>query len=140
LFGFLPLASSGIFPLLTNFEPTVDRRSLLPIGIYGALATIGLYGYERNNVRQLRKLIERGAALERAVGIPKEGQFRDRLFRTESLARGDVTRRSTIAAAFIYIATIAAWSAVAYYGYLQARSHNPNPAPTTVRSVGSKAR
>src|SRR5438093_309073 len=45
LFGFLPLASSGIFLLLKSSGPDLRGWPLVPIGIYGVAVSAGLYLY-----------------------------------------------------------------------------------------------
>jgi hypothetical protein len=105
LLGFLPLASgAGIFYLLSI--PGIGKNNaitsnLLPIGIVGALVTIGLFVYDLRAIQVRRGLIEAGAEIEKASGI--NGQFSSR---PHSLVR---LVNDLLGSTLIYSAIFAGW-------------------------------
>jgi hypothetical protein len=109
LLGFLPLASSGIFLLLSTVTQA-NFEYLFPIGLYGMLVTLGFAAYEFRGLGQSRVIIRRGKAIEQAMNI-KGGQFTERFNPKVSLFR------ASVAAIIIYLATLVAWGYVAYTGY-----------------------
>jgi uncharacterized protein (DUF58 family) len=78
LLALLPLASGTGVGLLINAEPKSGGLSYLwAIGLFGFLATLGLYFYEARGVDRCKKLIERGKELEADLKF-RGGLFRDR--------------------------------------------------------------
>jgi predicted membrane channel-forming protein YqfA (hemolysin III family) len=88
LLGFLPLASgAGIFFLLNSSFTTVTTQGksttittpltqyLLPIGIVGALVTLGLFIYDVRAIQLRIALVEAGKAIEDSKPS-KPGQFK----------------------------------------------------------------
>jgi hypothetical protein len=121
LLAFLPLVSSGIFLLLTKFEPDVHPEYLLGIGIYGALIALGLSIYDFGNTRQLASIIAYGAHLEKGMKIAK-GPFTGRHERTISRKILYRLTSSASAALLVYASTVVAWIGVAVIGF--AHRHN----------------
>jgi len=107
LLGFLPLASgAGIFFLLSNSFTTGGRSTtltsyLLPIGLVGAVVTLGLFVYDIRAIQVRRSLIEAGMEIEKNLGI--RGQFSVRPHSTSRLIND--LQGSTL----IYFAIIAGW-------------------------------
>jgi hypothetical protein len=105
----LPLASGGIFTLLTNSDK-LDASALAPIGIFGCFITLGLYIFEIYGTRRCTHLIILGQYLESQLKI--EGQFRHRPRGLEGLSKQQKLRAmisEPMAAGIIYPAVGAAW-------------------------------
>jgi hypothetical protein len=96
LLGFLPLASSGIFVLLTKSEHLSmlrDPKLSLPIGLFGFLIALGLYIFEIYGTRRCTHLIILGQHLEDQLKI--EGQFKHRPLGLQALPNADSDGCST---------------------------------------------
>jgi hypothetical protein len=112
LLGFLPLVSgAGIFFLLNDAFTNATKRSstaplLVAIGIFGFVATLGLFSYELHAVRRCRWLIAVGRGIEGRMGIG--GQF---WHRPNDIA-GFIG--PALAACVIYPAVLGAWIYVAF--------------------------
>lgn len=110
LLGFLPLASgAGIFFLLNDVLTDEKRRAfispyLLPIGILGAVITVGLFLQEIDGLKRGHDLIITGAKLEKALGV--EGQFLNR-------RRGSFVSNITPGSSLIFSAVLAGWIFIA---------------------------
>lgn len=64
LLALLPVASgAGIFLLIGDKLPT-NSPHLLPVGIFGALVTLGFFWYELRGIYDCWSLMKRGAALQ----------------------------------------------------------------------------
>ncbi|HYT42315.1 MAG TPA: hypothetical protein VEP90_08205, partial [Methylomirabilota bacterium] len=109
VFGFLPLVSGvGIFFLLNNSvigtssrgQPTSFAQFLLPIGLIGAIVTLGLFFYDIRAIQLRSSLVKTGKKIEHSLGI---GQFTTRPQDRFGII-GD-TRGSTL----IYTVVIAGW-------------------------------
>src|SRR5215471_1915669 len=107
LLGFLPLASgAGIFYLLNNAftgsqTNTIITDNLLPIGLVGALVTLGLFFYDVRAIQIRHSLIEMGTALEPSLG--HAGQFSHR---PDSYGHGI---NDLVGSTLIYFAIMAGW-------------------------------
>jgi hypothetical protein len=105
LLGLLPLASGGgIFLLLSGSFP---KEFMGPIGVFGAVITLGLFTYEIYGIEKCTALIKAGQDLESSSKI--EGHF---LSRPVGLLRrtGFLSRISEpFAAGIIYPAVLSAW-------------------------------
>jgi hypothetical protein len=112
LLGLLPLASgAGIFLLLGEPSGTQPLpKTLVAVGVFGFLVTLGLFTYELRGIQRCNALIEVGKALEDELGV--QGQFRLR----PGAVNGIIG--TTLAARIIYPAVLAAWLFVALYGIL----------------------
>jgi hypothetical protein len=108
----LPLASgAGIFLLLGQLSENQPLpKTLVAVGIFGFLVTLGLFTYELRGIQRCNALIEAGKALEAELGV--QGQFRLR----PGAVNGIIG--TTLAARIIYPAVLAAWLFVALYGIL----------------------
>ncbi len=111
LLGFLPLASGGgIFLLLEKSE----SGYLIPIGLIGALVTLGLWFYEKHNMNRCHNLIKRGAEWETSL-TGNGGQFQDHPLKKEP----DKMSLVIVAARFVYGSVFAGWLFVVYVGVRQ---------------------
>jgi hypothetical protein len=69
LLALLPIASgTGIFLLLGKLEGE-SRKLLLPIGVFGALVTFGLFMYELRGIEDCTVLRRRGKNIEEALDV-----------------------------------------------------------------------
>lgn len=105
LLTLLPLASGGgIFLLLSG---SLCKEFIGPIGVFGAVTTLGLFTYEIFGIEKCTALIKAGEDLESSSKL--EGQFLRRpvglLQRTGLLSRIS----EPLAAGIIYPAVLAAW-------------------------------
>ena len=110
LLALLPIASGGgILFLLSDKLTDESKTHLLPIGIFGALITAGLFIYELRGIHKCNAFISLGARFEAACG----GRFT-----AESAAPAVLNKfiGATWAALIIYPAVIGAWSYVACVG------------------------
>ncbi len=112
LLGFLPLVSGvGIFFLLNDAFPKATKGPstapfLVAIGIFGVVATLGLFSYELHAVRRCRALIKVGEGIEDRMGIG--GQFWHRPYDIANFIG------PALAACLIYPAVLGAWIYVAF--------------------------
>ena len=122
LLGFLPLASAGgVFLLLNAEETNIGPLTLVAIGLFGCLITVGLYTYERHNMERCHKLIRLGAEWEETGLKLKNGQFLMRLERDgDEIAGGSGFK---LAASLIYGAVFLGWLYVAIVGSLKTIAH-----------------
>jgi hypothetical protein len=127
LLALLPLSSgAGIFLLLTT-APEDGNGSpdyLGPIGVIGALISLGLAIFEVREIRICRHLVSAGARLEVRMKIDREsGQFRGRPTpSTGADEREPVWKRIVypsvpMASAIVYSTVIAAWGYLASVGF-----------------------
>jgi len=115
LLGFLPLVSAGaLFGVLNGMK--VDPVSgmftgptLLPLGIFGVVVTLGLFSYEIYGIKRCDALIRGGKSIERLLHVPVHFEGRPR----------EVARfiNEPFAAGIIYPAVLAAWSYLAAVGW-----------------------
>ena len=112
LLGFLPLASgAGIFFLLNDPFLQPDKQNFLkpflfPIGLVGAIVTLGLLIYEYRALQLSHHLVEAGQQIEahRLGGI--DGQFSKR---AQSLGLRHFKINDILASTLIYPAICAGW-------------------------------
>ena len=115
LLGLLPLVSgTGIFFLLKDAftEPTkvtLSPSSLVPIGIFGFIVTLGLFSYELHGIRRCIGLIALGKRIEGLMGIG--GQF---WHRPPDFADFIGPK---LAAQVIYPAVLGSWTYVALFAW-----------------------
>jgi hypothetical protein len=110
LLGFLPLATgTGIFLLIPD-NPGDGRWKtyLVPIGVFGALITLGLFFYEIYGIKKCHALITAGQQLEGQMRI--RGQFTERPREVAHFIN------EPFAAGVIYPAVLAAWTFLALQG------------------------
>jgi len=111
LLGLLPLVSgTGIFFLLKDAftnptKVTLSPSSLVPIGIFGFIVTLGLFFYELHGIRRCIRLIELGKRIEGLMGIG--GQFWHRPLDFANLIG------PKLASLVIYSAVLGSWTYVA---------------------------
>jgi catechol 2,3-dioxygenase-like lactoylglutathione lyase family enzyme len=110
----LPIASgAGIFLLLGEFSGD-DRKLLVPIGIFGAVVTFGLFMYELRGIEDCTALRERARNIEHRLGIPVDLSQFGRWW------GGKLSLVDEIGAAWIvYTAVLASWIFVAGAGLLR---------------------
>lgn len=110
LLALLPLATGGGMFLLVGDQTRAKAiEAYLPaIGLFGFVATLGLFLFELHGILKCTHLIGAGAKLEKSLGINKEeGQFRGR-----PLGIGWFINEP-FAAGIIYPAVLAAWAFLA---------------------------
>ncbi len=113
LLALLPIASgAGVFLLLTDPTRTVDKSHVAAIGIFGVLATVGLFLHELRGLKRCGRIMEIGRDLERAM------ELEDAQFKGEADAQhwGGLLGAES-AAYVIYGAVLAAWCYVAGVGF-----------------------
>jgi hypothetical protein len=118
LLGFLPVVTGiGLFALVK--ESQGDAGFFFSIGLFGAIASIGLFVHELRGITECYMLITVGAALEHDLKPETEprGAFSSRYW--WGFARS-VSRET--AALIVYPATIAAWVFVAGWPILRSWS------------------
>jgi hypothetical protein len=106
LLGFLPLVTGGSLALLISGRADLDTELFLPAGVFGVLATLGLFAYEIFGIKKCHALIRDGARLEATLRLTA-GQFQGR---PDSALR---LINEPFAAAVIYPAVLAAWTYLA---------------------------
>jgi hypothetical protein len=90
-----------------------DSSFLGPLGIFGAVATVGLYMYEFRGIQRCHRLEYQAKTLERKLGLsPEEGQFQSQPPRLLGNMLGPPA-----AGLIIYLAVIFAWFYVAGVGF-----------------------
>lgn len=104
LLGLLPLATGGGLILVAG---RLDGDLFLPVGIFGAAVTMGLFVFEVYGIKKCYRLIETGKRMEQSLGL-EMGQFEDR----PSCLR-DYYVSKPVATAVIYPSVMAAWTYVA---------------------------
>jgi hypothetical protein len=113
LLGFLPVVTGvGLFALVQK-EPPNDPGFLVAIGIFGALASIGLFVHELRGITDCYMLTSIGHKLEESLakeGDAKYGPFTSRL-KLKGWYEWWVSRET--AACIVYPATITAWAVLA---------------------------
>ena len=71
LLALVPVVSGAGFTLIIGSPGDVDQRLLLPVGIFGLAATVGLFVYELRGIFLCHELRDRGERLERAMQLPE---------------------------------------------------------------------
>ena len=114
LLALLPVASGAAISLLLAPAGGVEAAApyLPAVGVFGLVASVGLYTYELRGVQTCNALIGLGADLERQIGVP--GQFTMRPERVGGVIG------TTTASFLVYSSVIAAWAFVAVAGVLKA--------------------
>ncbi|WP_371599784.1 hypothetical protein [Streptomyces sp. NBC_00564] len=109
LLGFLPVVTGAGVGLLLGRDPGEPQPIWLPVGLFGAVVTLGLFAYEVHGIKKCAYLIDAGARLERHLEV--YGQFAGRPH-----AVGGVVNEP-FAAAVVYSAVHAGWVflALAYF-------------------------
>jgi hypothetical protein len=105
LLTLLPLATGGGIFFLANLLKDETRPLFFPIGIFGFVATLGLFSYEIYGIKKCHALLKTGAQLEDSLGIA--GQFKNR---PRAVLR---VINEPFAAGLIYPAVLAAWTFLA---------------------------
>lgn len=103
LLSLLPLATgAGILVLSGGGKALPELGLSLPVGLFGIIATLGLFSYELHGIKKCAALIDAGQLIERRLEI--NGQF---LRRPQEVA-GFVDE--PFAASVIYPASLAGWT------------------------------
>jgi hypothetical protein len=123
LLALLPVASgAGIFFLFSDKKPADELLiHLFPVGIFGALITIGLFFYELRGIQQCRGLIACAKRLEKEL-VPDLWQYGTFNFRQKA-ALGDFIG-ATGAALVIYPTVISGWIYVSAVGLVNSGKLN----------------
>jgi hypothetical protein len=119
LLALLPIASgAGVFLLFDKLNGS-ERKLLIPIGLFGAAVTFGLFMYELRGIEDCTELRKRGWNLEQELGVrPKASQFAGW---TEG---GKRNLADEIGAAWIiYLTVLAGWIFVAGAGVSSLSQH-----------------
>jgi hypothetical protein len=107
LLGLLPLATgAGILVLSGRADEGMDRSLSLAVGLFGLMATLGLYSYELHGMKKCGALIDAGRLIERSIGI--NGQFE----RRPQEVAGFIDE--PFSASIIYPASLAGWAYFAF--------------------------
>jgi len=110
LLALLPLATAAAGVFLVRHQQSVF---LGPLGLFGVVATAGLYMYEFRGIQRCHRLEAQGRTLERKLGLsPELGQFWGQPPRRWSNMLGPPA-----AGLVIYLAVIFAWLYVAGVGF-----------------------
>jgi hypothetical protein len=128
LLALVPTLSGAAFALIIGARKDFDPLLLLPVGIFGAAVTLGLFCYELRGMLLCVELRNRGEKLEKAMQRPAadtdeelRGHF---LRRTERHKIGDAFKLlkenrpiSVPTASFIvYSSAVLGWLVVAVFG------------------------
>jgi hypothetical protein len=115
LLGFLPLVTGGGLILLTGRSAEVREEFFRPMGLFGVAITSGLLAYELFGIKKCHALLDAGAELEHALGLPGEdaGRAAGQFLRRPNNLLGVVNE--PFAAAAIYPAVLAAWTYLALF-------------------------
>lgn len=107
LLALLPIASgAGIFLLLDQQD---SDAPLAAIGVFGSVATLGLFIYETRNIQECNALISQGGRIEEALGVPSG----TRRFKDKPKAPLNGFLGATGAGWIVYTAVFIAWLYVA---------------------------
>lgn len=86
LLALVPTLSGAAFTLIIGTRKDFDLRLLLPVGLFGAVVTLGLFCYELRGMLLCVELRNRGGELERVMQLPEpdaeaemRGHFLERL-------------------------------------------------------------
>jgi hypothetical protein len=109
LLGLLPLATgAGILVLSSRGSAVPSPGVAAAVGVFGVLATLGLFSYELHAIKKCGALIDAGQLMEQRLNI--NGQF---LRRPQEVA-GFIDE--PFAASVIYPASLAGWTFFALLG------------------------
>ena len=116
LLALLPVVSgAGIFLLLNeDIDLSESGIHLFPVGIFGALISLGFFIYELRGLQRCRGLIACAKKLEAQILVDSRSRFGPFQFRQDSALGGMLG--STGAALIIYPSVISAWFYVAFFG------------------------
>jgi hypothetical protein len=109
LLALLPIAS-GAGGLLILGEKDIVKEYFVPIGVFGATVTLGLFIYELRGIQRCKALIKAGKALETEMEIA-DGQFGAR----PKGHLGGLIGADT-AGWIVYLTVLAAWCYLAIAG------------------------
>ena len=109
LLALLPIAS-GAGGLLILADRDTVRDYLGPIGVFGALVTLGLFIYEIRGIQKCKALIDTGKAIETTMKV-KDGPF-------STYPPGQLNGwiSAETAAYIVYLTIFAAWCYLAIVG------------------------
>src|SRR3954466_4296123 len=107
LLGLLPLATgAGILVLSGRADGDMDRSLSLAVGLFGLIATFGLYCYELHGMKKCGALIDAGRLIEQHMRI--NGQFERRPHEVAGFID------EPFSASVIYPASLAGWTFFAF--------------------------
>jgi len=109
LLALLPIVSGAGISLLISKNYSIESSHLLPVGIFGALVTLGLFFYELRGIQKCKSLIALGARLEHALKL-EAGQFSDRPTRIAGFIGSET------AGWVVYMTVLLGWLYVAFVG------------------------
>jgi len=106
LLGFLPLASgAGVFYLLNSSVTSnaATKHYLLPIGLVGALVSLGLFFYDLRAIQVKDALVKAGGVIEDTLGM-SNGPFQTRPHSFLHVIN------DVVGSSLIYLSVMAGWS------------------------------
>ena len=110
LLALLPIASgAGGLLILAEKDTVIDY--LGPIGVFGALITLGLFTYEIRGIQKCGALIDAGAAIETTMKV-KDGPFSTK---PTGYLHGWIDART--AGWIVYLTVLATWCYLAIVGF-----------------------
>ena len=128
LLALVPTLSGAAFALIIGTRKGFDPRLLLPVGIFGVSATIGLFCYELRGMLLCVELVERGGKLEQAMqrttsDLEEElkGHFLNRtehhkMGATWALFKNNLSISVPTASFIVYASAILGWMVVTAFG------------------------
>lgn len=105
LLGLLPLATGAGLLVLQTKQATSVRNLAVAAGVFGFVATIGLFAYELHGIKRCHYILHTGTQLEHDLGV--FGQFSSR---PPKMGHFD----EPFAASVIYSASLAGWAVLAF--------------------------
>ena len=105
LLGLLPLATGAGLLVLQTKQATSVRELAVAAGVFGFVATIGLFAYELHGIKRCHYILYTGTQLEQDLGV--FGQFSSR---PPKMWYFD----EPFAASIIYSASLAGWAVLAF--------------------------
>ena len=128
LLALVPTLSGGAFALIIGTRKGFDQHLLLPVGLFGMFATLGLFCYELRGMLLCVELVNRGKKIEQAMqqtasGTEEElkGHFLDRpeyhkLSAAWKLFKDNLPISVPTASFIVYGSAILGWMVVAAFG------------------------
>jgi hypothetical protein len=128
LLALVPTLSGAAFALIIGTRKGFDQRLLLPVGLFGVFATLGLFCYELRGMLLCVELVNRGGTIEQAMqrtasGTEEElkGHFLNRTEHHKLSAAWELFKEnrsiSVPTASFIvYGSAILGWAVVTAFG------------------------
>jgi hypothetical protein len=129
LLALVPTLSGAAFALIIGTRKDFDLRLLVPVGLFGAAVTLGLFCYELRGMLLCVELRNRGEKLEQAMQRPAadteeemRGHFLERPERHKirdalKLLKANLPISVPTASFIVYGSAILGWMIVAAFGF-----------------------